>query len=84
MVEKEKLLQKPQLQEVEEELAYLEADLIEDSGVWIGLKARLARTGGRDSELRRAAETAGSLVDNHLEKYYGLLALRGTVDGKPA
>ena len=68
-------------QEIEEELAYLEADLIEDSGKWLGLRTRLDRTNGRDSELRRKCETAGSLVDDHLERYYGMLALRGALNG---
>lgn len=59
-------------EEVEATLFALEA---ERSDFWLGLRARVQRTGGRDAQLNRLYEDSNTRMDALLDKYSGQLAM---------
>lgn len=59
-------------QEIEATLFGLQA---ERDDFWLGLRARVARTGGRDSQLNGLWEDSNKRMNDLLDKYSGQLAM---------
>ena len=71
---------KPELtpeQEIEATLFGLHA---ERDDFWLGLRARVQRTGGRDAQLNRLYEDSNARMDALLDKYSGQLAMQECFD----
>ena len=47
---------------------------------WLGLRARVQRTGGRDSQLNRLYEDSNDRMNDLLDKYSGQLAMQECFD----
>ena len=60
-------------EEIEATLFALEA---ERSDFWLGLRTRVARTGGRDAQLNGLYEDSKTRMDALLDKYSGQLAMQ--------
>lgn len=60
-------------EEIEATLFALEA---ERSDFWLGLRHRVARTGGRDAQLNGLYEDSNTRMDALLDKYSGQLAMQ--------
>lgn len=60
-------------EELEATLFALEKEREEN---WLGLRARVERTGGRDARLLRLYEESQARMDALLDKYSGQLAMR--------
>lgn len=64
-------------QEIEATRFALEA---ERSDFWLGLRARVGRTGGRDAQLNRLYEDSQKRMDHLLDKYSGQLAMQAAFE----
>lgn len=60
-------------EEIEATLFALQA---ERDDFWLGLRARVARTGGRDAQLNRQYEDSNARMDALLDKYSGQLLMQ--------
>ena len=64
-------------EEIEATLFALHA---ERDDFWLGLRARVRRTGGRDAQLNRLYEDSNARMDALLDKYSGQLAMQECFD----
>lgn len=64
-------------EQVEATLFGLEA---ERADFWLGLKARVERTGGRDAQLNKLYEDSNNRMNALLDQYGGLLMLSAAME----
>lgn len=67
-------------QQREETLSYLERE----RAIWLGLRARVDRTGGRDAQLNLLYEGSNNRMDMLLERYFGQLIMQEAFENAEA
>jgi len=67
----------------EEEREQTLANLERERDLWLGLKTRVERTGGRDAQLSLHYEASNDRMNRLLENYFGQLLMQEAFENVP-